>query len=38
MLQVILTTVLNVQTDVKGLQTEMKEVKSDIKGMNTEMK
>ena len=38
MLQVILTTVLNVQTDVKGLQTGMKEVRSDVKGLQTEMK
>lgn len=38
MLQTILTIVLDVQADVKTLQTEMKEVKADIKELQTEMK
>ena len=38
MLQTILTIVLDVQVDVKTLQTEMKEVKADIKELQTEMK
>ena len=38
MLQTILTIELDVQVDVKTLQTEMKEVKADIKELQTEMK
>lgn len=33
MLQTILTIVLDVQSDVKQLQAEMKEVKEDIRDM-----
>lgn len=37
LLQMILTTVLDVQSDVKELQEEMKEVKADIRDMKVDI-